>query len=212
MPDLTSLAKLPLEWLRVACELAPEKPRVPVTDPWVLAVTEHRSTTKRYSGCADLGHWWLTRLGFRRSWLNRAELPGGWVSQVNVGRICATPLGARHEATNILSTVAPPEPGDVLVVGADDPNKTHVCIPLSAWGAKVWFAEYGQPGGAVHEKDVVAEGNRWKLGSRILHSCLHVSALGDPDVGQDFASWAASRELEVPLPMLDNPDKAGETP
>ena len=213
MSTLPAISKLPLQWLRLACESAPKSPRVSVRDPWVLAISEHRSTGKGYSSCADLAHWWLTRLGYRRSFLNRSELRQGWVGQVNVGRICATPWGSRHEASRILATDPPPEPGDVCTVNADDPDTTHVCIPLEWHGDTVLVAQYGQPGGAVTEKTVTVAGKHWTIGSRVLHSCLRIDDLGAPEVAESFETWAASWKLEVPSREIPNAtEKIGAEP
>lgn len=109
-------------------------------------VTERRDNGP-YSSCADLAHWMLYRLGVRLDWINRTE-HNGWISGVNVSRLCWLPNKAARAYTGgeLL-------PGDVITIRSPDlpptQDDSHVICVLEQEGDALRTAEYGQPGGAL---------------------------------------------------------------
>ncbi len=115
-------------------------------DPIFEAVTERRQS-KGYSGCGDLAHWLLYRLGFRCPWINRAEFRG-WRQAQNVALLCAREVGGANTLARRPRYGQSVDVGDVLVLNAHDLNGTHVAVVMGVSviesGARVYTAEYGQ--------------------------------------------------------------------
>lgn len=189
-------------------------------DPIFEAVTEGRQRP-RYSACADLGHWLLYRLGFRYLWLNRAEFSGGWLDQVNLGRLCAKAAGGSNPSARLPVAGDLVRAGDILVVESHDPNRSHVMavigngsngsvVELTPGGHMKtceygqWDARYARPGGKLscHVVDVLA--GKVMVGKLVLDSILDLDDLEPPDpellgVPRDYAQTEAraARALAV---------------
>ena len=165
-------------------------------DPMFEAVTEGRQGP-RYSACADVGHWLLYRLGFRCLWINRAEF-AGWADQVNLSRLCAKAASGSNPAARLPVAGDLVRAGDILVVEAHDPDRSHVLIVYGNGsdgtvveltpGAHLKTCEYGQwdpryarPGGKLscHVVDVLA--GKVMVGKSVLDSVLDLDALDPPD-------------------------------
>lgn len=176
-------------------------------DPMFEAVTEGRQGP-RYSACADVGHWLLYRLGFRCLWINRAEY-AGWADQVNLSRLCAKAASGTNPAARLPVAGDLVRAGDILVVEAHQPDRSHVLIVYGNGsdgtvveltpGAHLKTCEYGQwdpryarPGGKLscHVVDVLA--GKVMVGMRVLDSILDLDDLDSPDpellgVPRDYA-------------------------
>lgn len=144
MPALTldEARALAREWCEYATNGADGRR---VDDPVYRWVTEGRDPGPGYSSCADLAHWLLTRLGVQAAWLNRDEGDDAkWRSVVNVGRLCASPVGGNPVARK-------PEPGELFRTGdvlicwkRPDTRDAHVMVCARHEGGRLVTWDYGQ--------------------------------------------------------------------
>lgn len=116
------------------------------------------------SSCADLAHWLLYRLGVRLPWINRKEHLG-WRAQVNVSRL------ATHSGHVRLDE--PLDAGDIAIVCNHPLGFDAHVICIVADHGNGWYstAEYGQPGGELKSRQVLAG----KIGSKRVTYLLRLS-------------------------------------
>lgn len=156
-------------------------------------IVEQRAGAK-YSSCGDLAHWLAYRLGVRAPWVNRAEFkqpPGhGWRVEWNLtyltadkdstGRVINPAARAMRKQTTLplfdsgdIFQVSNVYGGHVLcVVGHDKDNP-----------ARIFTAEYGQPGGAAKEHLLTlhaATGLVFCGANQITHAVGLAEALQEP--------------------------------
>jgi hypothetical protein len=140
-------------------------------DPRYVEVTEGRDFGAGYSSCADLAHWLLYRVGVRSPWINRAEHTG-WKTGVNVSRLAySVPrLMCRTETPGSVFDC-----GDVLIVwNKPDGTDAHVMVVYEYDHRTVTLtvAEYGQPGGHIKERPLVARNGHLYIGQRQIQRWL----------------------------------------
>lgn len=199
-----------------------------VYDPVYEAVTEGRKA-KGYSACGDLGHWLLFRLGFRDAWVNRKE-HDGWRQGVNLSLLCAKAAGGANKLAEVPRVGMVLDVGDVLVVNAHDPPRSHVALVMSGpleleHGLAVTTAEYGQldakygraSGRSFDRLLRVSTGGKVRLGNSTLDSVLSLDALAqdaedrtgepaDPELYYRNAVADAQRILLVQKPAMRGND------
>lgn len=158
-----------------------------VYDPLYEAVTEGRKA-KGYSACGDFGHWLMFRLGFRERWVNRKE-HDGWRPGVNLSLLCATVAGGANKLAEAPRVGMVLDAGDVLVVNAHDPPRSHVVLVMDRrrleHGLPVTTAEYGQfdakygrASGRSFERLLrVSTGGKVRLGNSTLDSVLSLDSV-----------------------------------
>ncbi len=156
-------------------------------DPLFEAVTEKRQTAK-YSGCADLAHWLLYRLGFRQDWVNRWEHKG-WKVARNLSLLCCREAGGANPVAMPPVVGQAVGPGDILVVNVQAPARSHVVVIADQGvlgdGAALGTAEYGQfdakygrASGKMFKRSVrVAKSGKIRLGSSSVDSLLSLERL-----------------------------------
>lgn len=160
-------------------------------DPLFEAVTEHRQG-KGYSSCGDLAHWLLYRLGFRFAWVNRKEHKG-WRVGRNLSLLCSTGASGQNSVAALPSIGQDLDAGDVLVVNAHNPSKSHVVVVLAEvtleHGATMRTAEYGQfdsdygrASGCLSSRLVtIDQARKIHLGTSSLDSVLSLHHLAELD-------------------------------
>lgn len=123
----------------------------PKEDPRNIAVTQRRpiimgaySHGHGYSGCGDLWNYVLAQIHAPLSWINR-DIPGyaKWKEAVNISK----PYGAALKAgawVEYKPGVNFPKKGDLVMIGRDNGEVTHVFVVLDSDGkSKLVTAEYG---------------------------------------------------------------------
>lgn len=165
---------------------------VKIDSPIYRWVTEGRDPGPMYSSCADLAHWLLMRLGVRLPWINRDE-HHGWKHQVNVGRLCAKPVGngasgcARapmigelFQPLDILICWKRPDTTDAHVFVCAEHRETEQGYELVSWdygqgpmSKKAWTGNREHVEGCRRERDVREIAGRWTFaGGRSIRSVL----------------------------------------
>lgn len=159
-------------------------------DPIFEAVTEGRQR-ESYSGCGDLAHWLLYRLGFRFDWVNRKEHQG-WRVGYNVSLLSTGAVGGLNRYAKRPERGMLVDSGDVLVVYARQCTKTHVAVVMAPGelddGSKLETAEYGQfdatygrASGRSFHRSVSANATSLLLGSAPVDSILSLEGLAAKD-------------------------------
>lgn len=155
-------------------------------DPIYRGIVEQRIGAK-YSSCGDLAHWLFYRLGVRAPWVNRAEYkqpPGhGWKVGWNLAYLTADANEAAERARG-LKALPVLDSGDVFQVS--NVFGGHVlcvvgCDPKNP--ARIFTAEYGQPGGAAKEHILtlhLATGLLFCGSSQVTHIVPLATALAEP--------------------------------
>jgi hypothetical protein len=201
----------PRAWLVFACRNSRGRFQ---GDPVFEAVTEHRQSPG-YSGCGDLAHWMLCRLGVRLAWLNRAEFQGWKVTQ-NLSLLASVESGGRNPVARRPVYGELLEPGDVLVLATRDPKRSHVVVVaapaelrLGGFGSAEygqWATELRRASGALFDRTFV--GAPVRIGERSVDSILKLAdvlaaaraagTLLDPDDLGDYAArWNRCRTLRL---------------
>jgi hypothetical protein len=194
-------------------------------DPVFEAITEKRQGSK-YSGCADLAHWLLFRLGFRQDWLNRKEHKG-WKVARNLSLLCSRTAGGANPVAMPPVSGQEVGSGDVLVVNVQDPQRSHVVVVVDQGvlenGTTLATAEYGQfdakygrASGKMFSRSVrVAGSGKIRLGASSLDSVLPLGwllgdteHLVDPADPRGYYELVASRQrlLRVTKPPMRGND------
>ncbi len=178
------------------------------SDPVYQSVVEGRDSGKMqrsYSSCGDLAHWLLYRLGVRESWVNREESYRRWRSGRNISDLCWPPCPSRprKEAERY-------QCGDILIVyNQPDTRDAHALVVLEHNGDVVLSGDYGQPGGQLRNRTLVAG----LLGGRAIRHVLPLGSaltgtLAPPDwtlietlaTGEELDAWAAAIGFPLPPP------------
>jgi hypothetical protein len=180
--------------VRAWCEYACDGDRGRgVDDPVYRWIVEGRDPGPGYSSCADLAHWWLTRIGVRESWINRDECGRGkWKMGANVSLLAPMPIFGNPLATA-------PRPGEVFSTGDvlicwSKPNTTdaHVftCAThdaergiLRSWdagqgpmSARAWSTRRDHVEVRRVEREVFERAGRWTFAAgRSIRSVLRLS-------------------------------------
>lgn len=193
-----------------------------INDPVYRAVTEGRQDAAVkggwfYSSCGDLGHAFLLAMGCLSGFINREE-HNGWVSQVNVGRLCRFGPGTNKLAHE-------PKWGDeiprlsILTLAAFSPSQTHVCVVVEDGPDYVITADYGQAprdprptsiGAKFRRRQKVKSGDNIRLVdeymSRQVDSVLPLDRLILMGPQLDVDAWCKRYRIEN-----DQPPKTLET-
>lgn len=163
--------KVAVRWLEWACRGG----EIRETDERYIGVTEGRDTGAmrgKYSSCGDLAHWMLYRVGIRNYWVNRDE-NRGWRVGSNISLLTWTApakmpgIGAQYDG------------GDIVIIWSrQDTRDAHAVCIIDRIGDTLLTAEYqtllnnGQPGGALHERQIRAANGREYIGRRAIMSHL----------------------------------------
>lgn len=166
------------DWLSYACGYSRGRAQ---DDPVYKAVTENRDPfpklVPRYSSCGDLAHWMFARLGVREPWVNRRELANYRIG-MNVGRLSYLPAPVLTPPMPIARTQF--QCGDVIVIWREeDTSDAHViCVIEHDTDRRIILtAEYGQPGGRMHNHPYVVENGLIRIGRRFVHRWLPLEAV-----------------------------------
>jgi hypothetical protein len=132
-------------------------------DPVYKEVTEGRDVgryQKSYSSCGDLAHWMLYRMGVRSDYVNRTE-NGGWKSQKNISNLASSPVAEVPNANTQYKA------GDIAVIWSEsNGTDAHTFVVVEQSGNTLTVAEYGQPGGAIHNRTIKIQDGKPFIGNR----------------------------------------------
>ncbi len=175
--------QLAADLLRVACHSTMGRRQF---DPVFDDVTEERQG-RGYSGCADLGHWLLYRLGYRYPWVNRAEWRG-WKPGLNLSLLCAKVSGGANPFAFRPTIERRFEPGDILTLSSREPSLSHIVVCLNsaryAPGEALvvgqygqWSPKYGRASGRMSHYILYQRLGRISIGTRPIDSHLSLDDL-----------------------------------
>lgn len=141
-------------------------------DPTYQQIVEGRDVgkyQKSYSSCGDLAHWMLYRLGVRSDFVNRNENKG-WKDQANISKLAFCPAAEVATASTQYS------PGDIIIIWSEaNGSDAHAIVVSEQTGpTKLQTGEYGQPGGAIKNRNIKTKDGLAYMGDRRIQRVIRL--------------------------------------
>jgi hypothetical protein len=102
----------------------------------------------------------LYRMGVRSDYVNRSENKG-WKAQKNISNLASSP------AAEVPTTGTQYKAGDIAIIWSEsNGTDAHTFVVMGQTGDQLQVAEYGQPGGAVHNRTIKIQNGKPFIGNR----------------------------------------------